>query len=313
MRDDFPEQTKRILALRVGNRCSRCRAITSGPQVTDTGAVNIGVAAHITAAAPGGPRFDATLTAAQRRSIDNALWLCQSCGALVDRDAKHYTAALLRSWRHRAEAETRNALGRQQEAADSVAPTYERLVSDTNHAFTLLLNGQNAFEPNQLFQLLDESTANFLREASRYLGALAVEPRVKDVAIPWGAAERESFEYFSFVLMARGFLLDRYLLTNSLRVAAAHPPLPELDELMERWYESILTNTQWIEEWSTPFTRDLVDAQWLSLKDDTAQAYGRDDRIQAIIMPVLRFSLLQGMVAHQFIVVGAPGVEPREE
>ena len=56
MRDDFTDEVKRILAARTGNACSNpdCRAVTSGPQNDPTKAVNVGVAAHITAAAEGG-------------------------------------------------------------------------------------------------------------------------------------------------------------------------------------------------------------------------------------------------------------------
>ena len=89
MRDDFAENVKRIVAERVANRCSRpdCRAATSGPQVDPTKSLNLGVAAHITAASPGGPRYDPTLSSEQRSSPDNAIWLCQGCAKLVDNDS----------------------------------------------------------------------------------------------------------------------------------------------------------------------------------------------------------------------------------
>ena len=60
MRDDFKNSIKDKLAKRVGYRCSNsdCRKPTSGPQTEPSGVVNVGVAAHITAASSGGPRFD---------------------------------------------------------------------------------------------------------------------------------------------------------------------------------------------------------------------------------------------------------------
>jgi len=61
-RDDFTERTKRLVAGRVGYRCSfpDCPNVTIGPSMENTKKVSkIGVAAHICAAAPGGPRFDA--------------------------------------------------------------------------------------------------------------------------------------------------------------------------------------------------------------------------------------------------------------
>jgi hypothetical protein len=88
MRDDFSVQTKDVLAKRVGYRCSTpgCRQLTSGPHDDPNRAINVGVAAHMTAASPGGPRYDLLLTAEQRRSAENGIWLCPSCGKLVDND-----------------------------------------------------------------------------------------------------------------------------------------------------------------------------------------------------------------------------------
>ena len=65
--------------------------------------VNIGVAAHIHAAAPNGPRFDENMTTEERMSIDNGIWLCQSCSNLIDKDIKRYTSELLLAWKETAE------------------------------------------------------------------------------------------------------------------------------------------------------------------------------------------------------------------
>ena len=88
MRDDFDKETKDVLARRVGHRCSNpnCRKPTTGPQTVASKALNIGVAAHITAASKGGPRYDEALSPQERKSIDNAIHLCQNCGKLVDND-----------------------------------------------------------------------------------------------------------------------------------------------------------------------------------------------------------------------------------
>lgn len=83
MRDDFNEDVKRAVAARAGNRCSNpdCRALTSGPQVDITKSLNVGVAAHITAASPGGPRYNASLTPKDRRHADNAMAMPKLCKA----------------------------------------------------------------------------------------------------------------------------------------------------------------------------------------------------------------------------------------
>ena len=105
MRDDFSLKTKGLLAKRVANRCSNpgCRQLTSGPQEDPTKVVNIGVAAHITAASADGPRFDPSLTPDERRSVENGIWLCQSCAKLVDNDPIRYGADVLRQWKVLAE------------------------------------------------------------------------------------------------------------------------------------------------------------------------------------------------------------------
>lgn len=91
--------------MRVGMRCSNphCQRLTSGPTADPSRSLSIGVCAHITAASQGGPRFDERQTAKQRRSAENAIWLCQSCGTLVDRDTASYTVSLLKEWKQRAE------------------------------------------------------------------------------------------------------------------------------------------------------------------------------------------------------------------
>ena len=101
MRDDFDEKTKQILARRVGYRCSNpnCRKPTSGPQEDPAKTISIGVAAHITAASPGGPRFDPTLSSGERKSPGNGIWLCQNCAKLIDSDEKRYSVSLLQEWK----------------------------------------------------------------------------------------------------------------------------------------------------------------------------------------------------------------------
>jgi hypothetical protein len=69
-RDDFNQTVKRALADRVRLQCSNpsCRAATSGPRVDPSKVVNVGVAAHIAAAAEGGPRFDPAMKDSDRKA-----------------------------------------------------------------------------------------------------------------------------------------------------------------------------------------------------------------------------------------------------
>src|ERR1700722_9449181 len=102
-RDGFPNATKEILAKRSGQRCSNpdCRIATSGPHQDDQRAINLGVAAHITAAAPGGPRYNPSMSPEDRSAGSNGIWLCQSCAKLIDSDTVRFPEALLIIWRRR--------------------------------------------------------------------------------------------------------------------------------------------------------------------------------------------------------------------
>src|SRR5437763_17050395 len=113
MRDDFPEQIKRALALRVAYRCSRpaCGALTTGPQNDQSKSINVGVAAHITAASPNGPRFDPMLTPEERTAAANGIWLCHNCAKLIDSDVSQFTIEVIQTWKIEREAETRRQLG----------------------------------------------------------------------------------------------------------------------------------------------------------------------------------------------------------
>ncbi len=113
-RDDFPEGVKRVLAERVGYRCSHpeCGALTSGPHTEPGKRVSVGVAAHITAAAEGGPRYNPNLTPEERKAPENGIWMCQTHGTLVDRDHVRFPEPMLREWKARAEDEALASIGK---------------------------------------------------------------------------------------------------------------------------------------------------------------------------------------------------------
>lgn len=106
MRDDFPTAVKKLLAARAGYRCSNpnCQRLTIGPASTPNESVSIGEAAHITAAAPGGPRYDPNLSPEERKSAGNGIWLCKVDARLIDVDPARYTEQVLRQWKVEAEA-----------------------------------------------------------------------------------------------------------------------------------------------------------------------------------------------------------------
>lgn len=101
-RDDFTPTTIQHLAQRAGYMCAQpnCKQLTVGPSEDRKSRVTmVGVAAHITAAAAGGPRYDARLSPEDRASEANGLWMCQTHGKLIDDTASRHNVAQLKRWK----------------------------------------------------------------------------------------------------------------------------------------------------------------------------------------------------------------------
>jgi hypothetical protein len=103
-RNDFSHKTIDALARRASYICSNpdCHCITLCPSDRDPEKhIYIGKAAHITAAAQGGPRYDSSLTDAQRESIENGIFLCSNCAEMVDKNnGLDYSVDLLHQWKN---------------------------------------------------------------------------------------------------------------------------------------------------------------------------------------------------------------------
>jgi len=112
-RDNFSEPTISVLRKRVNDRCSNpdCRVPTSGPATAKDKATHIGIAAHISAAAPKGPRYLAVMTPDERKDINNAIWLCAPCSIKIDKDEQQYPLALLQNWKANAECLAAEEMG----------------------------------------------------------------------------------------------------------------------------------------------------------------------------------------------------------
>ena len=82
-RDDFSPSTVLQIAKRAGWLCSfpSCRKPTVGATEDGNGEINIGTAAHICAAAPGGPRYDEKMSKDERSSPITA----SGCAAITAR------------------------------------------------------------------------------------------------------------------------------------------------------------------------------------------------------------------------------------
>ena len=111
-RISFSEKTKKEAAEKVAYFCSNpiCCKPTVGPN-DDGKAHHYGEAAHIYAAAPGGPRADKLVNDDFLKSEENCLWLCNSCHELIDANPRLYNPELLKEWKRKAEE---RALGKVQ-------------------------------------------------------------------------------------------------------------------------------------------------------------------------------------------------------
>lgn len=94
--------------MRAGWHCSLigCGKSTAGPSEESSDSFTvIGEAAHICGAAsgPGSRRYDSSMTSAERKSIDNAIWLCADHARMIDRDEVTYSADELRAMKRQHE------------------------------------------------------------------------------------------------------------------------------------------------------------------------------------------------------------------
>ncbi|WP_249921326.1 hypothetical protein [Pseudomonas lundensis] len=144
-RHDFLQSTMQRLRDRAGNVCSfpGCHVHTHGSAFTGDKAVGVGVACHIKAAAPGGPRYDAKQTKDERRHLDNGIWMCQTHSKLVDADDSAYSVKILRDWRQTAEARSNSLINQKSFTENEVkaaieegtVSTLQRWVNRSNDPF----------------------------------------------------------------------------------------------------------------------------------------------------------------------------------
>ena len=137
-RDNFAPKVVAKLKERVAHRCSNpdCRVPTVGPGEGPLAVANIGKAAHIAAAAPGGPRYDASMTPELRRSISNGIWLCSNCATKIDVDVPAYPNTLLHDWKDRAERTADAEKGRPQPQAEDARAELVGALTGTLPKFT---------------------------------------------------------------------------------------------------------------------------------------------------------------------------------
>jgi hypothetical protein len=186
----------------------------------------IGVAAHITAAAVGGPRHDATLPREHRRSALNGIWLCQNCAKLVDTDESLYTVAELVQWKKDAEDRARSA----------IAGKLKRLAADKDpwvwnpntRTYRNPLTGDIA-GPREILGIRDQ----FLETLAGQLDSLAVslvEGQLGVITWRTEMIKLIKIAYISAYALAHG---GHRTITDSVRVELREQVKDQLEELWE--------------------------------------------------------------------------------
>jgi hypothetical protein len=203
MRDDFNKAAKELLAKQAGNRCAHphCGKPTSGADESGTGAINIGVAAHITAASAGGPRYDPALTSEQRKDASNGIWLCQDHAHAVDADDSGFSAEILRTWKRQAEGRSFHALmagmaGASQMRGFQIDPG-EGI--DIRHQFNLAVDEDLVALKASLVAAAREDAAAFRR--TRYWTEHAIELKLRLK----GDADADSFSAHDLATTTEAF------------------------------------------------------------------------------------------------------------
>jgi hypothetical protein len=88
-RDEFSKPVVEALGKRAAFICANptCRTLAIAPSDADDEKwLYIGKAAHICAAAPGGPRYRADMTQEERKSASNGVFLCSNCADMIDKN-----------------------------------------------------------------------------------------------------------------------------------------------------------------------------------------------------------------------------------
>ncbi|MFG2002106.1 hypothetical protein ACGFNU_23435 [Spirillospora sp. NPDC048911] len=196
-RDDFTKQVKDQIERRAGHRCSmpNCRRATSSPNPTaPSQSIRTGVAAHITAASPQGPRFDASLTPQERASTENGVWMCQLCARVIDISPNVFTIEVLRAIKSDAERRAVRAstaedvcskliVDLQEFRDDLITFITQRAIDEPNYGFSRSTNEE---ERQRHWDMKTRATIDFSKETQSLYESL-LEPRIIELLPRTGA------------------------------------------------------------------------------------------------------------------------------
>ncbi|MGY2463227.1 hypothetical protein [Vreelandella sulfidaeris] len=218
-RDNFSVTTVRKVAERAAFFCSNpgCHRITIGP---DQGAphlsLKIGEAAHICAASSGGSRYVMSQTPSERKSINNAIWLCASCATLIDKNGGDgYRETELRKWKRDHEALMKECLEGEKRVIlqfldhssdEDLARRVVHLIEDRGAFFESFQNENGEYVLDSLKELRTSLTAlrgeifpesplavivpSIIQACRHYMNTTSVNPSVKELEYSLGAVRK---------------------------------------------------------------------------------------------------------------------------
>ena len=110
MGHNIPVKIQRALFAHSGGYCAKCRIAITIPNMVSGNPTITGEVAHISGRLPSSPRYDDTLSEAERCSYDNLIVLCASCHKIIDEQYETYTIVYLKNMKRRHEAWVRESL-----------------------------------------------------------------------------------------------------------------------------------------------------------------------------------------------------------
>ena len=126
--------------------------MTIAPSIEDEFKVQyIGVGAHITAAAIGGPRYDSELTPEERQAISNAIFLCNNCSTMIDKNSgKDYSVDTLNEWKSKHEKWVRSYLNKSiNNSSSTITASSTNQIGGITANIVNLNNGNSADEKKE--------------------------------------------------------------------------------------------------------------------------------------------------------------------
>ncbi|MDQ1197418.1 hypothetical protein QE435_003128 [Rhizobium sp. SORGH_AS 787] len=179
---DFARNIIDNLSRRAALRCSNpdCDKLTTGPNLVDSKATNIGEAAHIYGARPGAARYRPEMSDDERASISNAIWLCSDCHGQIDKDAGRFPENLLLIWKEKHEEKLMQEIGKPGELLRRLANDREigQLGSIPLYAEQIIREKPPYWEYMLTAELLDYHLKPVLRAARDLELGLSVRPRI---------------------------------------------------------------------------------------------------------------------------------------